>query len=143
MKFSINKSYMKLIEYYLNIFHYVIYVYCIKYKRFLPDYSPSLNSGIIMMWLSLILVMQLLIIHSLIYKIFHISYSSDYDFYSTIFFELLVWFSVLHKDKYRLYFKDFKQLSSEKVKVWQKNTHLALLITLMFLVVSMLLLNVL
>ena len=85
MKFSINKSYMKLIEYYLNIFHYVIYVYCIKYKRFLPDYSPSLNSGIIMMWLSLILVMQLLIIHSLIYKIFHISYSSDYDFYSTIF----------------------------------------------------------
>ena len=80
---------MKLIEYYLNIFHYVIYVYCIKYKRFLPDYSPSLNSGIIMMWLSLILVMQLLIIHSLIYKIFHISYSSDYYFYSTIFFELL------------------------------------------------------
>lgn len=134
---------MKLIEYYLNIFHYVIYVYCIKYKRFLPDYSPSLNSGIIMMWLSLILVMQLLIIHSLIYKIFHISYSSDYDFYSTIFFELLVWFSVIHKEKYRLYFKDFKQLSSEKVKVWQKNTHLALLITLMFLVVSMLLLNVL
>ena len=64
MKFSINKSYMKLIEYYLNIFHYVIYVYCIKYKRFLPDYSPSLNSGIIMMWLSLILVMQLLIIHN-------------------------------------------------------------------------------
>ena len=143
MKFSINKSYMKLIEYYLNIFHYVIYVYCIKYKRFLPDYSPSLNSGIIMMWLSLILVMQLLIIHSLIYKIFHISYSSDYDFYSTIFFELLVWFSVIHKEKYRLYFKEFKQLPPEIIKKWQKNTHLALLITLMFLVVSMLLLNVL
>ena len=143
MKFSINKSYMKLIEYYLNIFHYVIYVYCIKYKRFLPGYSPSLNSGIIMMWLSLILVMQLLIIHSLIYKIFHISYSSDYDFYSTIFFELLVWFSVIHKEKYRLYFKEFKQLPPEIIKKWQKNTHLALLITLMFLVVSMLLLNVL
>lgn len=143
MKFSINKSYMKLIEYYLNIFHYVIYVYCIKYKRFLPDYSPSLNSGIIMMSLSLILVMQLLIIHSLIYKIFHISYSSDYDFYSTIFFELLVWFSVIHKEKYRLYFKEFKQLPPEIIKKWQKNTHLALLITLMFLVVSMLLLNVL
>jgi hypothetical protein len=96
-----------------------------------------------MMWLSLILVMQLLIIHSLIYKIFHISYSSDYDFYSTIFFELLVWFSVIHKEKYRLYFKEFKQLPPEIIKKWQKNTHLALLITLMFLVVSMLLLNVL
>ena len=54
MKFSINKSYMKLIEYYLNIFHYVIYVYCIKYKRFLPGYSPSHNSGNILMILTVI-----------------------------------------------------------------------------------------
>ncbi|EFL44808.1 hypothetical protein HMPREF9296_0552 [Prevotella disiens FB035-09AN] len=93
------------------------------------------------MWLSPILVMQLLIIHNLIYKIFHISYSSDYDFYSTIFFELLVWFSVIHKEKYRLYFKEFKQLPPEIIKKWQKNTRLMLLAAFLLLVVSVLLLN--
>ena len=67
----------KKIEYNLNILHYVISLFWVKYERLLPAYSPSLNSGIIMMWLSPILVMQLLIIHNLIYKIFHISYSSD------------------------------------------------------------------
>ena len=131
----------KKIEYNLNILHYVIYLFCVKYERLLPAYSPSLNSGIIMMWLSPILVMQLLIIHNLIYKTFHISYSSDYDFYSTIFFELLVWFSVIHKEKYRLYFKEFKQLPPEIIKKWQKNTRLMLLAAFLLLVVSVLLLN--
>ncbi|SUB84994.1 Uncharacterised protein [Prevotella disiens] len=60
---------MKLIEYYLNIFHYVIYVYCIKYKRFLPGYSPSHNSGNILMILTVIPSIIIFNSYLLFYKV--------------------------------------------------------------------------
>ncbi|EFL47368.1 hypothetical protein HMPREF9296_0549 [Prevotella disiens FB035-09AN] len=47
----------------------------------------------------------------------------------------------MHKDKYRLHFKDFKQLPPEIIKKWQKNTRLMLLAAFLLLVVSVLLLN--
>ena len=141
MKFSINKSYMKLIEYYLNIFHYVIYVYCIKYKRFLPGYSPSHNSGNILMILTVIPSIIIFNSYLLFYKVNNHPLIIVLFLVITIPFYLFVWFSVLHKDKYRLYFKDFKQLPPEIIKKWQKNTRLMLLAAFLLLVVSVLLLN--
>lgn len=141
MKFSINKSYMKLIEYYLNIFHYVIYVYCIKYKRFLPGYSPSHNSGNILMILTVIPSIIIFNSYLLFYKVNNHPPIIELFLVITIPFYLLVWFSVIHKEKYRLYFKEFKQLPPEIIKKWQKNTRLMLLAAFLLLVVSVLLLN--
>ena len=109
---------MKRIKYYINVLHYVIYNFCKKYQKVLPRFPIDVNSGRIIMLLSLIPGVHFFIFYLTFCKVRHIKFQTEFIFIFLIPFVLLVWFSVIHKDKYLSYFKEFEKESKEVRQKW-------------------------
>lgn len=127
---------MKKVEYVINILHYIIYQFCEKYKRFLPGFSVDINAGRIIMLLSLIPGIQFFIIYMALCKINHKEFQSEYIFLFLIPFGLLVWFLVIHQDKYLIYFKKFKKRPKEVKRKWAWISLITVVLILLLLVFS-------
>jgi archaellum biogenesis protein FlaJ (TadC family) len=106
------------IEYYINVLHYVIYNICKKYQKVLPGFPSDINSGRIILLLSLIPGVQFFVFYLAFCKIRHREFQAEFIFLFLIPFGLLIWFSVIHKDKYLTYFKEFEKEPTEVKRKW-------------------------
>ncbi len=109
---------MRILKYYINILHFVIYKFCNKYHKALPDFPVDVNSGRIIMLLSLLPAMQFFIFYLKYCKIRNYQFKPEIVFLFIIPFALLVWFSVIYKDKYLIYFKQFEKESKVVKQKW-------------------------
>lgn len=109
---------MKKLELYINILHFVIYKFCEKYKKLLPNFPIEVNSGRILILISSLPGIQLCIIYVVLCKINNQEFISEFCFLFIVPFGLLIWFSVIHKDKYLKYFEIFERKSKEVKIRW-------------------------
>lgn len=109
---------MRKLMYYINILHFVIYKFCNKYHKILPSFSVDVNSGRIIMLLSLLPAMHFFIFYLMYCKVKDEKFQPEIVFLFTIPFGLLVWFSVIHKEKYLTYFKEFEKEPEAVKRKW-------------------------
>lgn len=125
---------MKKIEYFINLLHYVIYIVCKKYKRFLPDFSADINSGRIIGLLFALLGFAFFV---LLNKMLHrFELASEFIFLFIALFGILLFFTVFYKDKYFVYFKEFEKETKEVKKRWILMTFLFFVFLIFLLVFS-------
>lgn len=109
---------MKKLKYYINILHFVIYKFCNRCHKILPSFPVDVNSGRIILLLSLLPAMQFFIFYLMYCKVKEEKFQPEIVFLFIIPFGLLVWFSVIHKDKYLTYFKEFEKEPKEVKRKW-------------------------
>lgn len=126
---------MKILEYYINILHFVIYDKIKKANIFILG-IPDVTSGKIIMLLSLLPAVQFFIFYLTICKVCDIKFQSEIIFLFIILFGLLVWFSVIHKDKYLTYFNEFEKKPKEVIRKWAWVSFLVVFVLILMVVLS-------
>lgn len=126
---------MKKIEYYINIHHYVIYTKIRDAKVFLLG-IPDVTSGRLILLLSLIPGIIFFNIYMFFCEMNNKEFQPEFIFLYLAPFVLLVWFSVIHKDKYQIYFKEFEKKPKKVRRKWAWTSFSILVIMVIVLIAS-------
>lgn len=126
---------MRKLIYYINILHFVIYDKIKKSNIFLLG-IPDVTSGRIILLLSLLPAMQIFIFYLMYCKVKDEKFQPEIVFLFVIPFGLLVWFSVIQKDKYLTYFKKFEKEPTAVKRKWARISFGVLVGIILLLIIS-------